>query len=96
MTYQPARGRPRPGAAALVLPRPPAWMSDGLCAQTDPEAFFPEKGESARPAKKVCARCPVQAPCLAYALAHREPHGIWGGLTGRERRDLLRNRQAAA
>lgn len=66
-----------------------AWMDDALCAQTDPEAFFPEKGGSTRAAKAVCAACPVRQQCLDYALAHRETSGIWGGLSARERRDLL-------
>jgi WhiB family redox-sensing transcriptional regulator len=71
-------------------------MSRALCAQTDPEAFFPDKGESTRPAKKVCAACPVRPPCLDWALATREPHGVWGGLSERERRGLLAGRRAAA
>ena len=65
-----------------------AWQSDALCAQTDPEAFFPEKGGSTRDAKKICASCPVRAQCLEYALANDERFGIWGGLSERERRKL--------
>ena len=64
------------------------WRDEGLCAQTDPEAFYPEKGHSPKPAKKVCADCPVQALCLEYALAHDERYGVWGGLSERERREL--------
>src|SRR5829696_5315603 len=59
-----------------------------LCAQTDPEAFFPEKGGSTREAKKVCLSCDVRGECLEYALAHDERFGIWGGLSERERRKL--------
>lgn len=66
------------------------WHDRALCAQTDPEAFFPEKGGSTREAKKICAVCPVRAECLAYALAHDERFGIWGGLSERERRRLKR------
>lgn len=65
-----------------------SWQERGLCAQTDPEAFFPEKGGSTRDAKKVCVGCPVRAECLEYALAHDERFGIWGGLSERERRKL--------
>ena len=65
-----------------------AWQERALCAQTDPEAFFPEKGGSTREAKKVCTRCEVRAECLEYALAHDERFGIWGGLSERERRKL--------
>ncbi|WP_449372127.1 WhiB family transcriptional regulator [Arthrobacter psychrolactophilus] len=64
------------------------WQTDALCAQTDPEAFFPEKGGSTRDAKKVCAACNVKAQCLEYALANDERFGIWGGLSERERRRL--------
>jgi WhiB family redox-sensing transcriptional regulator len=67
---------------------PLAWQSDSLCAQTDPEAFFPEKGGSTRDAKKICATCEVKAQCLEYALANDERFGIWGGLSERERRKL--------
>ena len=67
---------------------PLAWQTDSLCAQTDPEAFFPEKGGSTRDAKKICASCEVRAQCLEYALANDERFGIWGGLSERERRKL--------
>jgi WhiB family redox-sensing transcriptional regulator len=65
-----------------------AWQERALCAQTDPEAFFPEKGGSTREAKKVCLGCEVRGECLEYALAHDERFGIWGGLSERERRRL--------
>ncbi len=64
------------------------WQERALCAQTDPEAFFPEKGGSTREAKKVCTRCEVRSECLEYALANDERFGIWGGLSERERRKL--------
>jgi WhiB family redox-sensing transcriptional regulator len=64
------------------------WQERALCAQTDPEAFFPEKGGSTREAKKVCLTCDVRAECLEYALANDERFGIWGGLSERERRKL--------
>jgi WhiB family redox-sensing transcriptional regulator len=77
----------------LVQPGEPeegelAWQAEALCAQTDPEAFFPEKGGSTRDAKKVCGSCTVRAQCLEYALANDERFGIWGGLSERERRRL--------
>ena len=65
-----------------------AWQADALCAQTDPEAFFPEKGGSTRDAKKVCSACPVKQQCLEYALSNDERFGIWGGMSERERRRL--------
>jgi len=67
-----------------------AWQTDALCAQTDPEAFFPEKGGSTRDAKKICGTCEVRAQCLEYALQNDERFGIWGGLSERERRKLRR------
>jgi WhiB family redox-sensing transcriptional regulator len=82
------------------------WQDRALCAETDPEAFYPEKGGSVRYAKGVCngrpartgpgnpqdaiAPCPVRAECLAYALEHDERFGIWGGRSERERRRLKR------
>jgi WhiB family transcriptional regulator, redox-sensing transcriptional regulator len=67
-----------------------AWQNRALCAETDPEAFFPEKGGSVREAKRVCRDCEVRAECLEYALATDERFGIWGGLSERERRRLKR------
>ncbi|NIH87305.1 WhiB family redox-sensing transcriptional regulator [Amycolatopsis granulosa] len=67
---------------------PPEWQDRALCAQTDPEAFFPEKGGSTREAKRICQGCEVKGECLEYALAHDERFGIWGGLSERERRKL--------
>ena len=67
-----------------------SWQERALCAQTDPEAFFPEKGGSTREAKRVCLSCDVRGECLEYALAHDERFGIWGGLSERERRRLKR------
>lgn len=69
---------------------PDQWQERALCAQTDPEAFFPEKGGSTREAKKICLGCEVRSECLEYALAHDERFGIWGGLSERERRRLKR------
>jgi WhiB family redox-sensing transcriptional regulator len=75
---------------------PNDWRLRALCAQTDPEAFFPEKGGSARAALAVCAECPVRGECLNHALENDERFGVWGGTTERERRRLRRQRQEAA
>lgn len=64
------------------------WQEQALCAQTDPEAFFPEKGGSTREAKRICRACGVRDECLEYALENDERFGIWGGLSERERRRL--------
>ena len=66
------------------------WQERALCAQTDPDAFFPEKGGSTREAKRICLGCEVRDECLEYALANDERFGIWGGLSERERRRLKR------
>ena len=79
--------------AAEILdtdPSPRDWIGDAICAQTDPEAFFPEKGGSTREAKRICQGCEVKAECLEYALHNDERFGIWGGLSERERRRLKR------
>jgi len=64
------------------------WRERAACRGTDLEVFFPGRGESAGPARQVCAACPVRQPCLDYAITNRITHGIWGGLTERERRAL--------
>jgi WhiB family redox-sensing transcriptional regulator len=84
---------------AFVNPEP--WVQDALCAQTDPEAFFPEKGGSTRDAKAICngrrgeVGCEVREQCLAYALDRDERFGIWGGLSERQRRRLRKEREAS-
>lgn len=70
---------------------PLAWQVNALCAQTDPEAFFPEKGGSTKAAKKICAMCTEKFQCLEYALDNNEKFGIWGGLSERERRKLRKS-----
>jgi WhiB family transcriptional regulator, redox-sensing transcriptional regulator len=83
---------PIEGAPALpaLTPEDDLWQEKALCAQTDPEAFFPEKGGSTREAKRICQGCEVRDACLDYALANDERFGIWGGLSERERRRLKR------
>jgi WhiB family redox-sensing transcriptional regulator len=66
------------------------WRSAGLCAQVDPELFFPEQGICDLPAKQICAQCEVQATCLEWALTHHERYGVWGGTNETERAGLVR------
>ena len=70
------------------------WKAQANCRGIDPEAFFPARGdiEGAEAAKAVCAGCVVRAECLEFAIATSERDGIWGGLSGRERRQLKRAR----
>jgi WhiB family redox-sensing transcriptional regulator len=63
------------------------WWLSALCAQTDPEAFFP-KSNPTRAAKQVCLSCDVREECLDYALQNDERNGVWGGLSESERRAL--------
>ncbi len=62
-----------------------SWQGDALCAQTDPDAFFPEVGDDTYLAKCVCRNCPVREECLDFALEHNETIGIWGGKSAKER-----------
>lgn len=88
---------PDPIQTALLSPehtssRRDGWMDDALCAETDPEAFFPEKGASSKTAKSICAMCDVKERCLQYALDNGfDWDGIYGGLSARERRRLRGN-----
>ncbi|MFE7517263.1 WhiB family transcriptional regulator [Streptomyces sp. NPDC057540] len=68
-----------------------------LCAQVDPEAFFPERvtATSTAYAKAICALCDSQPECLQQAMARREEYGVWGGLDEKERRSLRRKPRAA-
>lgn len=81
---------PEPLDALPALEDDDQWQENALCAQTDPEAFFPEKGGSTREAKRICMGCEVRDKCLESALANDERFGIWGGLSERERRRLKR------
>jgi len=63
-------------------------MAFASCRDTHPEVFFPVTEEATRPARAVCAGCPVREDCLAYALANRIHDGVWGGTSERERRAL--------
>ncbi|MGH9380816.1 MAG: WhiB family transcriptional regulator [Thermoanaerobaculia bacterium] len=72
---------------AVAEPGEPDWTA-GLCAQSDPDAWFPEKGESTRYPKRICQDCPIRAECLAAAMRNGERYGVWGGASERERRAL--------
>ena len=84
MTARLPRRRTLPAPARFAA----RWRELAACRGADLEVFFPGRGESAGPARQVCAACPVRQPCLDYAITNRITHGIWGGLTERERRAL--------
>ena len=73
------------------------WREAALCAQTDPEVFFPPVGSTGGKARRICRQCPVTAECLEVALARPAEGdvGIWGGTSARERRALRAERGVA-
>jgi WhiB family transcriptional regulator, redox-sensing transcriptional regulator len=81
------RSRPQPDE--------PDWRESALCREVDPDLFFPEKGGTTGPAKRICRSCEVQDECLTHALANDLRYGIWGGKSDQERQKLLKRRAAA-
>lgn len=82
----------------VSVPVAHAWRLLGRCRGSSPEIFYPSPDDDseAELAKAVCEGCPVRQPCLEFALNTREKHGVWGGLTERERRRVLRQRRKTA
>lgn len=78
-------------APAEWAPRP-EWFDEAACRGVDPGLFHPARGDYAveRNALAICAGCPVRDQCLTHAVTHHELHGIWGGTSARERRDMRR------
>jgi len=76
------------------------WRDHAECRGVDPGIFHPvdeEENEfAAEEAKQICFACPVREACLEHAISVREKHGVWGGLTARERRRLIRRRRRAS
>lgn len=70
-----------------------AWMARGACRAYPPNMFFPSDGVGVDRARKICATCPVSAPCLEYALDNHIDHGVWGGCSERERRRIAKRRR---
>ncbi|MFF9003729.1 WhiB family transcriptional regulator [Streptomyces achromogenes] len=76
-----------------TTPAAPNW-ANALCAQTDPEIFFPVGTgalitQAVQQAKGVCGRCPIRSGCLSWALETRQTAGVWGGMDEHERRQVL-------
>ncbi|TMK85931.1 MAG: WhiB family transcriptional regulator [Actinobacteria bacterium] len=67
-----------------------SWQDEARCHEYDPELFFDPHRRSERRAKSVCKRCEVRSECLLMALESRAEFGVWGGLTSKERRKLIR------
>ena len=71
------------------------WRHEAACREEDPEVFFPVGNTGPalaqiEEAKKICERCPVKEPCLAWALESGQDAGVWGGLSEDERRAMKR------
>ena len=66
-----------------------AWVSKALCRSTDPDELF-VSGKAQTKAVVICRHCPVIAECLADALDNQIEFGVWGGMTERQRRALLK------
>lgn len=74
----------------------PEWHERARCAETDPEAFFPEKGQSTREPIAICAQCEVRPECLEWALDTGQRFGVAGGMSERQRARLQTARRKAA
>jgi WhiB family transcriptional regulator, redox-sensing transcriptional regulator len=80
--------QPRHRSPAAPAPFAARWREQAACRGADLNLFFPGRGESAGPARRICTQCPVRQQCLEFAVSNRTVYGIWGGLTGPERRAL--------
>jgi WhiB family redox-sensing transcriptional regulator len=69
------------------------WMMDARCRGISPAEFFPSDGTGVETAQRICAECSVRAECLEYALVNRIDQGVWGGISERGRRRILRRRR---
>lgn len=77
----------------IELPRRPEWHELSACRGTNPSVFFPTRGQDVQPARTICARCPVAAECLSWAIETGEKLGIYGGLSEKQRRAERRRRR---
>ncbi len=93
--YEYQRGRHeigRTGVAMLLIGDDKDWTQRANCSPLNAELFFPQKGGSAKEAKRICDECPVKLECLEDALEDEEKHGVWGGMTANERKTLRSKR----
>jgi WhiB family transcriptional regulator, redox-sensing transcriptional regulator len=88
---QPRHRTPAPPVVQLWA----GWRYRAACRGADLGLFFPGRGESAEPARQICAGCRVWQPCLEFAVGRGIVHGIWRGLSERDRR-ALRSRHLSA
>jgi hypothetical protein len=85
--------------AELIIEGDTSWMKQGVCRGHEIEIFFPKRGDNqaVQAAKNLCSECSVRVECLEYALRTDQEAGIWGGTSGRERREMqsMRLRECA-
>lgn len=95
-SYEDRQPPPAPTRGNVVSQLPKAgdgWLTEAACRSAHTDLWF---NESTYPeARKICQGCPVRRPCLEYALEHHETHGMWGGLSWRQRKAEARKRRAA-
>lgn len=81
----------------LGSPADREWMDRGICHDSASQKALFSSGEAQRiAAERICPPCPVRAECLGHALEHREEYGVWGGVTERGRRALMKGRRPRA
>jgi WhiB family redox-sensing transcriptional regulator len=87
------RGRSISGASGAIAE---IWQDRAKCKGSSAAVFYPLGGVPTASARALCKDCPVRTQCLAYAIENDEEFGIWGGLSERERRKLIRTRARLA
>jgi WhiB family transcriptional regulator, redox-sensing transcriptional regulator len=91
LTVVPVQGAadPSPRDAFPAEAQDLSWKRKAMCANGDPDALF-VTGAAQREAARLCGGCPVKTECLAEALDNQVEYGVWGGMTERQRRALLK------
>lgn len=81
---------PAPTDSALLDLDERPWAAYAACRTVDPDVFFPATEDDTASALRICRGCPVIEECRDWALDMRIRYGVWGGLTERDRRRVLR------
>jgi len=88
-TLSPSRG----ATEAPIDPNPKNWIDHASCYGSELAIFFPDNGATLARAQQICAGCKVEVACLEFALLKRIEHGVWGGVSERERRRMLKRQR---
>jgi WhiB family redox-sensing transcriptional regulator len=89
-------GATSPLEAFVDLLKTLEWQNDAACRDVGGDAWYPEERMRAPIAKSICEGCPVRTQCLEDALERHDQHGIWGGYSVEERREMQRQRAEVA